>query len=50
MDAVLLAEVGFINTVNLGEFDALLFQLGGGLLVVGSEGFAVTTPRVEQNL
>ena len=41
---MLLAEVGLINAVNLGELDALVLQFGGRFLVVGSEGLAVTTP------
>ena len=39
-----MAEVRLVNTVDFGELDTVLLQLRSGLLVVGSEGLAMTTP------
>lgn len=47
LNAKRLAEVGLLCAVNLGELDVLLLQCGGGLLVLGGEGLAVTTPGGE---
>jgi len=38
------AELGMLSAVNLDELDALLLEGGGGLLVLGGEGLAVSTP------
>ena len=45
LDAVRLAEVGLINTVDLGELDALLLESSRRLFIVGRKSLAVTTPR-----
>ena len=45
LDTLLLAEFGLIDTVDFGEFDTLLLEGGGGLLVVRGQGLAVTTPE-----
>lgn len=47
LDTVLLAEVGLLSAVDLCELDVLLLERGGSLLVLGSEGLAVTAPRCE---
>ena len=47
LNTVLLAEVGLLGAVDLCELDVLLLEGGGGLLVLGGEGLAVTTPGSE---
>ena len=44
MNAVRLAEVRLVDTVDLSELDTLLLEAGRSLLVVGSKGLAVTAP------
>ena len=43
-DTFRLAEVRLIDTVDLGQLDIFLLQSGGGLLIMGRESLAVTTP------
>jgi hypothetical protein len=47
LNAILLAEVGLLSAVNLGELDVLLLEGGGSLLVLGGEGLAVAAPGSE---
>jgi hypothetical protein len=42
-----LTEVGLINTVDLGNFDALFFEGSGRFLVVRSKRLAVPAPSTE---
>jgi hypothetical protein len=41
---VVLAEVGLVDTVDLGQLDVLLLQSSGSLLILGGESLAVTAP------
>lgn len=47
LNAVLLAEIRLLSAVDLDELDVLLLEGGGSLLVLGSEGLAVTAPGSE---
>ena len=47
LNAVVLAEVGLLSAVDLGESDVLLLEGSGSLLVLGGEGLAVTAPGSE---
>ncbi len=47
LDAVILAEIGLLSAVDLGEPDVLLLESGSSLLVLGGEGLAVTAPGSE---
>ena len=46
LDAIGAAEVGLVNTVNLGELDAFLLQSSRGLLVVRSQSLAMAVGEV----
>jgi hypothetical protein len=50
LDFILLAEVRFVNAVNLCKLDALFFQLGSSFLIMGSEGLAMTAPTRRTSL
>lgn len=45
LDALLLAKVGFLGTVNLCQCDSLLLQSSGSFFILGGQSFAVTAPR-----
>lgn len=47
LNAMLLAQLGLLSAVDLGELDVLLLEGGGSLLVLGGKGLAVTAPRGE---
>lgn len=47
LNTVVLAEVGLLSAVDLGESDVLLLEGSGSLLVLGGEGLAVTAPGSE---
>lgn len=47
LNAVVLAEVGFLSAVDLGELDVLLLEGSGSLLVLGGESLAVAAPGSE---
>jgi hypothetical protein len=44
LDAVCLAEVRFVYTVNFGNLDSLLLEGGRSLFVVRSQRFAMAAP------
>ena len=44
LDAMRLAEVCLVDTIDFGKFDVLLLESGGCFLVMGSKNFAVTAP------
>jgi hypothetical protein len=44
---VVLAEVGLLSAVDLGESDVLLLEGSSGLLVLGGKGLAVAAPGSE---
>ena len=44
LDAFCLAEIGLVDTVDLGKLDVLVLEGGGRLLAVRSEGPAVAAP------
>jgi hypothetical protein len=50
LDAITLAEVSLFCAIDLGEFDILLLQCGGSLLVLWSKCFAVSTGMDISNL
>lgn len=47
LNAMLLAEVGLLCAVDLGDLDVLLLERGGSLLILGGESLAVAAPRGE---
>lgn len=47
LDAMGLAKVCLVNTIDFGKLDVLVFKCRGCLLVVGSKSFAVATPMVK---
>jgi hypothetical protein len=42
-----LAKLSLLDTVDFGELDIFLLEAGCCLLIVGSECFAVSTPKHE---
>lgn len=50
LNTMLLAQVGFVDTVDLGNLDVLFFECGGSKLVFGSKGFAVATPSGDASI
>jgi hypothetical protein len=44
LDTVLLAKLGLVNAVNLGELDGLVLEGISSLLILRCERLAVTTP------
>lgn len=44
LDAIRLAQVGLVNTVDLGELDAFLLESSSGFFVMRGQSLAVTTP------
>lgn len=44
---MVLAEVGLLSTVDLGESDVLLLEGSSSLLVLGSQSLAVAAPGSE---
>jgi hypothetical protein len=44
LNALGLAEIGFLNAIDLGQLNVLVLEGGGSLLVVRGEGFAMSTP------
>jgi hypothetical protein len=49
LDAMGLAKICLIDTVNFSKLDVLVFECRGCFLVVGSKSFAVATPMVKLN-
>lgn len=47
LDAMFSAEICLLCAVNLGQGNVLVLERGGGFLVLGGEGLAVTAPRGE---
>lgn len=47
LDTVVLAEVGLLGAVNLGQSNVLLLESCGGLLVLGCKCLAVSAPGGE---
>jgi hypothetical protein len=47
LNTVILAEVGLLSAVDLGESDVLLLEGSSSLLVLGGEGLAVAAPGSE---
>lgn len=45
LDTMFLTQLGLVNTVDLGDRDALLLQSSGSLLVLGGECLAMPTPN-----
>jgi hypothetical protein len=48
LDAIVFAQITLGCAVNLDERDVLLLQCGGGFLILGSQGLAVTAPGCEE--
>jgi hypothetical protein len=48
LNAIGLAQICLVHTVNLGQLDVLVLESGSCLLVMGSKSFAVPTPEREK--